>query len=261
MKRLFTFLIAVGFLLHTVSAQQVGQPAPDFMLKSLSNSDYKLSDNKGKVILVFLVGYGCPLCIASAPSVQSELINSFAGNSNFEFLIIDTWDGSASSFNSFKNRTMLNGIYLQMGKSVATSWSTTYDRLAVIDAEGKLVFKGTRAARSDVNQAKSAVQTALQNVSTSVFDLEENSAVSLGQNFPNPVIGKTTIEFSIKESSYVSLRVSNIAGKVVKTIISTDLPAGSHSVEFDTGDIPNGIYFYRLDAGSYSVSNKMIVNK
>ena len=216
MKQLFTLLITAGILLNTASAQEVGQPAPDFTLKSLNNSDYKLSDNRGKVILVFMVGYGCPLCIASAPSVQSELINTFAGNSNFEVLIIDTWNGSAASFTSFKDRTKLNGIYLQMGGNVATSWSTTYDRLAVIDSKGKMVFKGSRAARSDVNVAKSAIQDALDNVTTSVTDLEENAGLSIKQNFPNPAQGNTTIKFSIKESGYVSLKISNIAGKVLK---------------------------------------------
>ncbi|GEM_PF-2713603 len=261
MKHLFTLLIAAGLLLNTASAQTVGQPAPDFMLKTLSNSDYTLSANKGKVILVYLVGYSCPLCIAAAPTVQSDLISAFSGNNNFEVVIIDTWNGSVSSFNTFKNRTMLTGIYLLMGGDVATSWTTTYDRLAVVDAEGKLVFKGTRAARSDINEAKSAIQTALQNVSTSVFDLEENSVVSLGQNYPNPAIGKTNIEFSIAASNFVTLKVTNLAGKEVASLINSELPAGKHLVQFDTDNLPNGIYFYRLDAGNNSATNKMIINK
>ena len=148
-----------------------------------------------------------------------------------------------------------------MGSGVATSWSTTYDRLAVIDAEGKLVFKGTRAARSDVNEAKSAVQNALNQVTTSVLELQENAKVSLKQNFPNPAIQKTTIEFNLAESDYVSLQVISLTGKVVKTLVSSELSAGTHSVLFETGDIPNGVYFYRLDAGNFSATNKMLINK
>lgn len=261
MKQLFTILISATLIISTATAQNVGEVAPDFMLKTLSNSDYTLSANRGKVILVFLVGYGCPLCIASAPSVQSELVNSFANNSNFEFLIIDTWNGSVSSFSNFKNRTGLNGIYLQMGGSVATSWSTSYDRLAVVDAEGKLAFKGTKAARSDVNLAKSAVQNALQSITTSVVGIVDNDSAWLGQNFPNPAINKTKIEFSIEKSEFVTLTVSDITGKIVSTLINKELSAGKHTVEFDTNEIQNGIYFYRLNAGNHSSTNKMIVNK
>jgi hypothetical protein len=261
MKQLITILVIAAFLISNATAQKVGEVAPDFKLKTLNNSDYTLSANRGKVILVFFVGYGCPLCIASAPSVKSDLVNGFSDNRNFEFLIIDTWNGSVSSFNNFKNQTGLNGVYLQMGSSVATSWSTTYDRLAVIDAEGKLVFKGTRAARSDVNEAKNAVQNALNQVTTSAFDLQDNKLIWLAQNFPNPVLSKTTIEFSIPQAGFVTLTVSDITGKAVKSLINRDIPAGKHSVEFDASDIQNGIYFYRLDAGNYSSSFKMIVNK
>jgi len=261
MKHFITILAAALLLLNIANAQNVGQLAPDFSLKTLNNDFYQLSANRGKVILVFLVGYSCPLCIASAPSVKSELLEVFANNSNFEFLVIDTWNGSSTSVNSFKTNTGLDAIYLQQGGSVATSWTTSYDRLVVIDSEGKMVFKGTKAARSDVNSAKSAIESALQNITTSAFDLEENVPVSLGQNFPNPVIDKTNIEFSIANPGKVLLKVINIAGKEVATLINGELQAGKHLVAFETDQIPNGIYFYQLNAGNFSATNKMIVNK
>ncbi len=260
MKHLLTLLIMSVLLFSNTTAQTVGQPAPDFTLKTLEDTDYSLSGNKGKVILAFMVGYACPLCIASSPDVKTELQNVFSSNSNFQFLVIDTWDGSTSAVNGFKNNTGLSAIFLQKGGSVATSWSTTYDRLVVIDSEGKMVFKGSKAARSDVSSAKTAIQTALNNITTSVTDLEKTKPVSLGQNFPNPVIGRTNIEFSIAGAGEVSLKIIDLTGRTVATPINEKLNAGTHSVQLETENIPNGIYFYRLDLGDYSVSKKMIVN-
>jgi flagellar hook assembly protein FlgD len=83
----------------------------------------------------------------------------------------------------------------------------------------------------------------------------------LGQNFPNPVINSTKIEFSIAKAGHVSLKIMNITGKEVVTIIHEKMGAGMHSVELKTDNIPNGIYFYRLESESFSVSKKMVVNK
>lgn len=261
MKRLFTLLIVSVLLLSNATAQDVGQTAPDFTLLTLENSNYKLSANRGKVILAFMVGHSCPYCIASAPDIKAELQNMFGSNSNFQFIVIDTWDGNSSAVNGFKNNTGLDAIYLQNGKSVATQWSITYDRLVVIDSQGKMVFKGTKPAGSDVSAAKTAIQTALNNITTSAIDLDENKPATLGQNFPNPVINKTKIEFSIANTGLVSLKVIDITGKEIATLIHEKMGAGMHSVELKTDNVPNGIYFYRLDAESFSVSKKMVINK
>ena len=261
MKHLITLLIAAILLLNVATGQNVGQVAPDFTLKNLNNEDYILSANRGNVILVFLVGYSCPYCIASSPIVKSELLDTFNSNNNFQALVIDTWDGSATEVNGFKSLTGLDATYLQKGRTVATSWTITYDRLVVIDSEGKMVFKGTRAAGSDVLLAKNAIKDALNNLTTSAFDIKDNEPVSLGPNFPNPVVDKTYIEFSIANAGEVSLKVIDITGKVVATPVHELLQAGKHSVVFETDKIPGGIYFYRIDAGNFSTSKKMIVNK
>lgn len=261
MKHLFTILIASVLLLNVTSAQNVGQIAPDFTLADLNNVDYKLSGNKGKVVLVFLVGYSCSFCIASAPDVKSQLLDVFGSNNKFQALVIDTWDGNTSAVNGFKNRTGLNATYLQQGSKVATSWTTTYDRLVVIDSEGEMVFKGTRPAKSDVSLAYNAIEKALKNITTSTFDLKENEPVSLGQNFPNPVIKNTMIEFTLANATEVTLKIMDITGKVIATPVHELVQAGKHSVEFNTNKIPGGIYFYRLESDNFSITKKMIVNK
>lgn len=258
MKTIFT-LITAFLIAITGMAQNVGQTAPDFTLNDLNNQNYTLSGNKGKVVFIFFVGNTCPNCIASAPTVKSTIIDAFKNNNKFQTLVIDTWDGSASAVQNFKNTTGLDATYLQKGSTVASKWSITYDRLAVVDAEGKLVFKGTRAASSDATLAKSAIQTALNNQSTAVNTVEIKNDFRLGQNYPNPFVTETKISFHLPGPAEVALTVYDLTGKKVFVPAPKFYTAGQHEIFLFRNQFQSGIYFYRLDAGHFSSTKKMIV--
>jgi|WetSurMetagenome_2_1015567.scaffolds.fasta_scaffold36990_2 hypothetical protein len=83
----------------------------------------------------------------------------------------------------------------------------------------------------------------------------------LSQNYPNPFNPSTTINFSIPQSSNVSLRVFNTLGQEVKTLINQYMVSGSHSITFDATDLNSGIYFYRLEAGQLAEVRKMTLIK
>ena len=84
----------------------------------------------------------------------------------------------------------------------------------------------------------------------------------LSQNYPNPFNPSTTIKFSIEQQSEVDLTVFNSLGQEVKTLIlSRDMNAGTHEVSFDGSDLPSGVYFYKLQVGSYVETKKMILMK
>lgn len=260
MKNIFTFLFAAVLMLNVASAQNVGEVAPDFILKDLNNVDYKLSENRGKVILVFLVGYNCGNCIGSAPTVKSTIIQSFENNSNYQTLVIDVWNGSLSGVQTFKNSTGLNAKYLQKGSTVASNWGSTKDRLFVIDSEGKIAFKGTKAAGNDANDAKSAVQAALNNITTTSVNLiDEAEGFSLSQNYPNPMQNGTVIEFSVGKTSHVQLSVFDLSGKKVLIPINEYYPAGDFEISIQKNQLKEGIYFYRLETKSFSSTKKMII--
>jgi hypothetical protein len=84
---------------------------------------------------------------------------------------------------------------------------------------------------------------------------------SLSQNFPNPFNPSTTIEFDIQKTSEVSLKVFNILGEEVTTLVSDRLPAGSYSYEWDASSLASGIYLYRLQAEGFIQTRKMILMK
>lgn len=80
---------------------------------------------------------------------------------------------------------------------------------------------------------------------------------SLGQNYPNPFNPSTQISYSVRESGFVSLKVFDVVGREVRTLVNENKPAGTYSVTFDGSNLPSGIYIYRLQAGGYVETKKM----
>lgn len=83
----------------------------------------------------------------------------------------------------------------------------------------------------------------------------------LDQNYPNPFNPSTTINFQTPKNSYANLSIYNILGQKVETLVNDYVTAGSHSVNWDAANMPSGIYVYRLEVGSFSVSKKMVLIK
>ena len=84
---------------------------------------------------------------------------------------------------------------------------------------------------------------------------------SLSQNFPNPFNPATQIEYSITENEFVSLKVYNTLGQLVKSLVSGIIKAGNHTVTFDGTKLSSGVYYYRLEAGNKVLVKKMLLTK
>ncbi len=85
--------------------------------------------------------------------------------------------------------------------------------------------------------------------------------IELGQNYPNPFNPSTNIRFSLPEASKVQLSVYNSIGQKVETLANQRMNAGSHSVTFNAGGLPSGVYIYRLKTNDFSQSRKMLLVK
>jgi hypothetical protein len=98
---------------------------------------------------------------------------------------------------------------------------------------------------------------------TSIIKTSQNEIKDyiLSQNYPNPFNPSTTIEFSLNKSEYVELKVYNIVGKEVATVVSNKLNQGRHTYTFDGKNLASGIYYYQLVAGDYRKVKKMILLK
>jgi hypothetical protein len=78
-------------------------------------------------------------------------------------------------------------------------------------------------------------------------------------NFPNPFNPITTIEFNLPNSENTSLKVFDMLGKEVATLVTSNLQAGVHRYQFDGRRLASGIYYYQLKAGTFVKANKMIL--
>lgn len=82
---------------------------------------------------------------------------------------------------------------------------------------------------------------------------------ALQQNYPNPFNPTTTIAFSIPEAGDVLLRVYDITGREVATLLNGHMEGGEHSIEFNANNLASGIYFYRLQTGAEHITRKMVL--
>jgi hypothetical protein len=83
----------------------------------------------------------------------------------------------------------------------------------------------------------------------------------LSQNYPNPFNPETKIEYKLKDQSFVIIKVFDLLGNEIKTLVSELKAAGKHSVIFDGSKLPSGVYFYKIEAGDFLSIKKMLLLK
>ncbi len=91
--------------------------------------------------------------------------------------------------------------------------------------------------------------------------IDQPGAFTLGDAFPNPFNPATTINFSLAETANASLRVFNVAGAEVASLVNGLTAAGEHSVTFDASNLTSGVYFYTLEVAGLVETRKMILVK
>jgi hypothetical protein len=90
---------------------------------------------------------------------------------------------------------------------------------------------------------------------------ENPMSYSLTQNYPNPFNPTTVISYSIPRNSFVSLKIYNVLGQEIETLFEGEQKAGTYTVTFDGSHLASGIYLYRLQSGSLSITRKMMLVK
>jgi hypothetical protein len=107
------------------------------------------------------------------------------------------------------------------------------------------------------------LKSRLQNLLTAVDDGTPAdplpSSFELAQNHPNPLRRATTIRFFLNRAEQVSLQVFDLNGRLVATLIDRQMNRGGHAVQFEAPSWPNGMYIYRLQAGTQTQQKKLVV--
>ena len=117
---------------------------------------------------------------------------------------------------------------------------------------GSAIYRLLRGAMDFVDQT-----------STSVSEINSQIpySYSLSQNYPNPFNPSTTINFSVPKQGNVTLKVYDIAGKEIMTLVNEQKPAGNYKVTFDGVNLSSGAYFYRIESGDFNQVKRMILLK
>ncbi len=84
---------------------------------------------------------------------------------------------------------------------------------------------------------------------------------NLKQNFPNPFNPVTNFIFSIPKSSIVKIIIYDAPGREVKVLVDEQLPPGTYKADWNASNYPSGVYYYRLTAGDFSQTKKMVLIK
>jgi hypothetical protein len=83
----------------------------------------------------------------------------------------------------------------------------------------------------------------------------------LAQNYPNPFNPATNFEFRIAKLEWVTLKVFDVLGREISTLVNEERQAGIYRVTWDASKLPSGVYFYRLRAGDFVETKKMVLTK
>jgi hypothetical protein len=118
-------------------------------------------------------------------------------------------------------------------------------------------------ARVDDGRGRSDTQTYTLHVHPTVgIDSESNEVpqeYALHQNYPNPFNPKTTLRYSVPQASNVVIKVFDILGDEIETLVNEEKPIGNYEVEFFANNLPSGIYFYKMQSGSFVRTKKMVL--
>jgi flagellar hook assembly protein FlgD len=137
-----------------------------------------------------------------------------------------------------------------------------------------LAYNSTNSRVYCANGLGSSISVIACSPSTAVEEEEEDQVIpnfALNQNYPNPFNPATTIKFKVQNSrfkipAHTSLKIYNILGQKVRTLVEEPKKAGSYEVIWDGKDdqgnqLSSGIYFYQLKAGDYTETKKMLLLK
>lgn len=135
---------------------------------------------------------------------------------------------------------------------------STIDQLPI----GALIWDDNQIANYNSEAALQAVKARYASL-TGIIDITSGipQSYSLIQNYPNPFNPSTKIEFSLPQSENVTLKIFNLLGQEVATLVNENMGAGTYRVDFDASKLSSGLYIYKIEAGSFTSSKKMMFLK
>lgn len=159
-----------------------------------------------------------------------------------------------------ENETPLDSINWIAGADVAAGFDNARPRGLDFSADGSVAYIAAFSATETVVD--------VQKFTNSMFVSNEDEGLSgtpegfrLEQNYPNPFNPTTNIEFAINEPGQVSLKVYDLTGREVASLVNSRMSAGEHTVTFDASNLSSGVYIYILQTNNVRLTNRMTLIK
>ena len=240
--------------LHILSALEKAKESINVCMLTFTRSDLaqalvsaKSAGEKVRVILDNNVDSGNQFAFLKSGNVDIHLKGeALTGLLHHKYALIDADDPRADA-------TVITGSH---------NWSNSAE---TSNNENTLIIHDTRVANLYLQEFKSryleAGGTDAIELGVKRTDGDVPEHFGLGQNFPNPFNPTTHIGFQIANTEFVSLKIYDVLGRKVRTLVNEVKKPGRYDVQFDAGGLPSGVYFYKVQAGPYTSVKKMILLK
>jgi hypothetical protein len=189
-----------------------------------------------------------------------------------EFMISNVTTSSTTAYGLRVNDNGVNPYYCDTSSAYITGQTWSYNathtfcpgiKKTLIPFLSKLSYRRGILDYTNSNYKLEPRKASDFGVITSVF-LESNvvpKGFELSQNYPNPFNPTTTIQYAVPSQNKVTLKIYNILGQVVESLVDMQQGAGSYVVQFNASRLSTGVYFYELRAGDYRDIKKMVLLK
>ncbi|MDI6804921.1 MAG: T9SS type A sorting domain-containing protein [Bacteroidota bacterium] len=218
---------------------------------------FSIAGEPGEIIIV---SFNLPSTLSGPTSIPC----SFYQSSGYEVESGYRFNPNASSL-MFLLPPLTGNLNLRLGITVNIPPSTPdgeyADTIHITACYSGLrrTMKARQYAFSCIRDDTSAIYTINIGSGAGVRDEPVPQHFMLHQNYPNPFNPSTTIWYELPRASFVTFKVYNVLGQEVATLVNERREAGKHTVEFNAGGLPSGVYFYRLQAGSFTQTKKLLL--
>jgi photosystem II stability/assembly factor-like uncharacterized protein len=216
----------------------------------LPNSNIKSVISTDNGIFIAGVQNGGLYISTNNGSLWNQILNGISNTENISSF-------SVNNLNHIFASSTSNGVYRSIDNG--NSWISINDGLSSLSVSS-LYLNGSQYLFSGCSSGyvyKTTSSTiGIKNISSDIPD-----KYLLSQNYPNPFNPTTNIKFDLSKNSFVKLKIFDILGKEVETLVDKKLDAGSYSVDWNASQYPSGIYFYRLQTDDYNETIRMALIK
>jgi peroxiredoxin len=262
------------------STTSVGQPAFDFTKNQLVGSSvgptWTLSDQRGQVVVLFVLGYSCSECLSDGPSVEADLWQYYKANQPGRVIVVgaDIWDGTPGALAGFQSSTGITfPLLLNAGTATGGDLATAYfdrDNYVIIDQNGIERFSARQqgypfGAALDVTRMRNLVDSLLTHP-TGVGDPGGPAPATPLVATPNPFRDHTRIDATLPVAATGGLEISvlDLSGRRVASLSARAADSGRVSATWDgrASDgrpMPSGVYLVRAHAGGMVVTSRVVL--